>query len=69
MLLNELRAPSELVRSRLHQTASPYADPLDALVTALPKPARAQLAAARRMAEAGPPAELVGLEPFTAAAS
>ncbi len=68
-LLNELRPSLELVRSRLHQTESPYAELLDALVTALPKPTRAQLVAARRLAEAGPPAELVGLEPFTAAAS
>ena len=68
-LLNELRAPLELVRSRLHQTASPYADLLDALVAALPKPTRAQLAAAHRLADEGPPAELVGLEPFTAVPS
>ena len=33
-LLNELRAPLELVRSRLHQTGSPYAELLDALVAA-----------------------------------
>ena len=65
-LLNELRAPLELTRSRLHQTGSAYADLLDALVAALPKPTRAQLAAAQRLAEEGPPEELVGLEPFTA---
>ena len=65
-LLNELRAPLELVRARLHETESPYAGLLDALVDALPKPTRAQVAAARRLAEEGPPTELVGLEPFTA---
>lgn len=68
-LLNELRAPLELVRSRLHQTESQYADLLDALVATLPKPTKAQLAAAHRLADEGPAAELVGLEPFTAAAS
>ena len=65
-LLNELRVPLELVRARLHATESPYADLLDALVGALPKRTRAQAEAARRLAEEGPPAELVGLEPFAA---
>jgi nitrate reductase delta subunit len=68
-LLNELRAPLELVRSRLHQTGSPYAALLDSLVAALPKPTKAQLEAAHKLADEGPPAELVGMEPFTAAAS
>ena len=65
-VLNELRAPLELVRSRLHQVESPYADLLDALVDALPKPTKAQVDAALRLADQGPPTELVGLEPFTA---
>ena len=68
-LLNELRAPLELVRSRLHQTESPYAELLDSVVAALPKPTKAQLAAAHKLADEGPPAELVGMEPFTASAS
>ena len=68
-LLNELRAPLELVRSRLHDVESPYADLLDALVTDLPKPTKAQVAAAQRLATEGPPTELVGLEPFTAEAA
>ena len=68
-LLNELRAPLELVRSRLHATTSAYADLLDALVDALPRRTRAQIAATRRLAEEGPPVELVGLEPFTAGAA
>jgi nitrate reductase delta subunit len=65
-VLNELRAPLELVRSRLHQVESPYADLLDALVDDLPKPTGAQVAAALRLADEGPPTELVGLEAFTA---
>ena len=68
-LLNELRAPLELVRSRLHQTESPFAELLDSVVAALPKPTKAQLATAHKLADEGPPAELVGMEPFTAAAS
>ena len=67
-VLNELRVPLELVRARLHATESPYAELLDALVAALPKRTRAQAEAAQRLAEEGPPAELVGLEPFAAEA-
>ena len=37
---------------------------LDALCGALPRPTARQLDEARRLAEEGPPAELVGLEPF-----
>jgi len=66
-LLNELRPPLELVRSRLHQTGSPYAAVVDAVVCALPRPTKEQLAAARRIASEGPPAELVGLEPYSTA--
>lgn len=65
-LLAEFRVPVELVRARLHQTESPYAALLDEVADALPKPTRAQVAAARRLAQEGPPTELVGLEPFTA---
>jgi nitrate reductase delta subunit len=68
-LLGEFRVPLELVRARLHELNSPYADPLDAVVAALPRPTRAQVAAARRLAEEGPPTELVGLEPFAAGAA
>ena len=65
-LLNELRAPLELVRARLHEKRSAYAEVLDAVVSALPRRTRAQAEAARKLAEEGPPAELVGLEPFPA---
>lgn len=63
-LLASLRAPLELVRSALHDRGSPYAGLLDALSAALPQPSARQLDEARRLAEEGPPAELVGLEPF-----
>jgi nitrate reductase delta subunit len=65
-LLAEFRTAIELVRSRLHQTGNPYADLLDAVAAALPRPTRAQIALARKIAEEGPPTELVGLEPFAA---
>jgi nitrate reductase delta subunit len=65
-MLNELRVPLELVRTRLRATESPYAEVLDVLVAALPKRTKAQVEAARRLADEGPPAELVGLEPFAA---
>ncbi|HUK94190.1 MAG TPA: nitrate reductase molybdenum cofactor assembly chaperone [Gaiellaceae bacterium] len=66
-LLNELRPSLELVRSRLHDTGSPYAPLVDVVVGALPRPTKEQLATARRIASEGPPAELVGLEPFPTA--
>jgi nitrate reductase delta subunit len=68
-LLNELRAPLELVRARLHEKGSPYAGLLDEVVAALPRRTRGQVEAARRLADEGPPAELVGLEPFVAGAA
>ncbi len=62
-ILAEHRPALELVRSALHGQGSPYACLLDAVCAALPRPTRAQLEAARRIAEEGPPRELVGLEP------
>jgi len=63
-LLASFRAPLELVRAALHDRSSLHAGVLDALCGALPKPTAAQLAEAQRLAEEGPPEELVGLEPF-----
>ena len=65
-LLNEHRPALELIRARLHERGSGYAPLLDELVEALPRATRAQLDRARRAAEEGPPADLVGLEPFGA---
>jgi nitrate reductase delta subunit len=65
-ILVELRPSLELVRAALHRRQSPYADLLDAVCAVLPKPTKRQLEQARRLALEGPPAELVGLEPFTA---
>lgn len=68
-LLNEQRVQVELIRARLHDLDSPYASLLDALVASLPRLKRGQVAAARRLAEDGPPSELVGLEPYPVGAS
>jgi nitrate reductase molybdenum cofactor assembly chaperone NarJ/NarW len=65
-LLVGLRPSLELVRAALHRRQSPYADLLDAICVFLPKPTSHQLEQARKLALEGPPAELVGLEPFTA---
>ena len=65
-LLASFRAPLELVRAALHDRGSLHAGVLDALCDSLPQPTARQLAEARRLAEEGPPAELVGLEPFGA---
>jgi len=66
-LLVGLRPSLELVRAALHGRQSPYAGLLDAVCDVLPKPTARQLEQARRLALEGPPAELVGLDPFTAA--
>ncbi len=63
-LLASFRAPLELVRAALHDRGSLHAGVLEALCEALPHPTSRQLEEARRLAEEGPPAELVGLEPF-----
>lgn len=65
-LLVALRPSLELVRAALHDSGSSYADLLDAVCVVLPKPTSHQLEQARQLALEGPPAELVGLEPFSA---
>jgi nitrate reductase delta subunit len=63
-LLRQLRAGIEIIRVGLHETASPYALLLDALVAGMPKLTRGQRAALEKLAVEGPPTEEVGLEPF-----
>ena len=53
----------ELVRGRMHQTGSRYAPLLHSLVEFLPPLTRQREERARRLAEEGPPSELVGLDP------
>ena len=61
--LAALRPSLELVRARLHERESRYAPLFDVLVEELPPLTRAQEERARRLAEEGPPTELVGLDP------
>jgi len=65
-LLGELRAPLELVRSRLHELGSPYGLLLDAVVADLPRLTRAERERIEALADEGPPTELVGLDHVTA---
>lgn len=62
-LLVEHRAGLELLWRALDQIGSPYADAVAAVRVTLPAAGSADLAAARRLAEQGPPAEQVGLAP------
>jgi len=64
-LLIEHRAPIDLLHTRLREAGSPYADAVAAVLTTLPPPGDADIERARRLASAGPPAEAVGLQPFT----
>jgi nitrate reductase delta subunit len=61
-LLAEQRPSLELVRARLHERGSRWAPLLDAVVAALPPLTKQQADRARRLAEQGPPTELVGLD-------
>ncbi|HEX8753882.1 MAG TPA: nitrate reductase molybdenum cofactor assembly chaperone [Solirubrobacterales bacterium] len=64
IVLREHRAALELVRASLRDLGSPYAHLLDAVCATLGEPSAAERALAGRIAAAGPPRELVGLEPF-----
>jgi nitrate reductase delta subunit len=65
IVLREHRAAIELVRGSLHERGTPYAHVVDAVCTTLGEPSAADRARALKLAAAGPPQELVGLEPFT----
>jgi nitrate reductase delta subunit len=63
-VLREYRAGLELLHRHLRQQHSPYADLTEAVRTGLPRLGVADAAEIRRLLEAGPPREAVGLEPF-----
>jgi len=65
-LLTQHRPGLEVLRAALRDAGSAYADVLDAVLGTLGEPTARDLAAARALAEQGPPAEAVGLEPFAA---
>ena len=64
IVLREHRAALELLRQSLHERGTPYAAVLDAVCVAVGEPSATDRARAARLAAAGPPSELVGLEPF-----
>jgi nitrate reductase delta subunit len=63
-LLKAHRAGLELLWRALREAGSPYAGVIEAVRATLPDPAPRDLAEALRLAQEGPPAERVGLEPF-----
>ena len=63
-LLHEHRAGIELLRLALRDAHSPYAEVVEAVCALLPGPSPQDRAAAQRLAQAGPPTETVGLEPY-----
>jgi nitrate reductase delta subunit len=64
IVLREHRAALELVRLSLRELASPYEGVLEAVCDTLGAPSALERATVGRLAAAGPPQELVGLEPF-----
>jgi len=66
IVLREHRPALELLRTSLHDRSTPYAHVLDAVCLALGKTTGAARTTARQLAAAGPPFELVGLQPFGA---
>jgi nitrate reductase delta subunit len=64
-LLVEHRVPIDVVLGALTQAGSPYADAVAAVCETLPAVTDQDVQRARRLAESGPPAEAVGLQPFT----
>lgn len=65
-LLAKHRAPLELLRLALEEMPSPYAGAVAAVLATVPEPdPEATRLEALRLAEQGPPAESVGLSPYT----
>jgi nitrate reductase molybdenum cofactor assembly chaperone NarJ/NarW len=64
LVLREHRAALELLRASLRERQTPYADVLEAVCVTVGEISAADRARAVKLAAAGPPHELVGLEPF-----
>ena len=64
-LLVEYRVSIDVVRAALTDCRSPYADTVAAVCETLPSATDQEVLRAQRLAQAGPPAEAVGLQPFT----
>jgi nitrate reductase delta subunit len=65
-LLGRHRVGLDLLAAGLERDRSVYHHAIAGVRALLPAPGRGDLAAAGRLAGSGPPAELVGLEPFSA---
>jgi nitrate reductase delta subunit len=64
-LLVEHRVPIDVLLHALTDAKSPYAHIIAAVCESLPPVTDQDVQRARRLAESGPPAEAVGLQPFT----
>ncbi|MBY0387546.1 MAG: nitrate reductase molybdenum cofactor assembly chaperone [Mycobacterium pseudokansasii] len=64
-LLTEHRVPIDVLRSALADAGSPYEHTVAAVCETLPAATDQEVRRAQRLVEAGPPAEAVGLQPYT----
>lgn len=64
-LLNQHRVPIDVLRGALADAKSPYEPTVAAVCETLPDATDQEVRRAERLAQAGPPAEAVGLQPFT----
>ena len=64
-LLIEHRVPIDVLRQALDEAGSPYAHVVAAVCETLPAGTDEELRRTQRLAQAGPPTEAVGLQPFT----
>jgi nitrate reductase delta subunit len=64
-LLTEHRVPIDVLCKALTEMDSPYAHAVAAVCETLPAATDQDMQRARHLAQAGPPAEAVGLQPFT----
>ncbi|KUI39699.1 nitrate reductase molybdenum cofactor assembly chaperone [Mycobacterium sp. GA-2829] len=64
-LLTDHRVPIEVLHDALGESGSPYASAVAAVLATLPAATDSEIRHAQHLAAAGPPAEAVGLQPFT----
>lgn len=64
-LLIEHRIPIDVLRTALRDAQSPYEHAVAAVCETLPPVTDQQVSRAQRLAQQGPPTEVVGLQPFT----
>ncbi|BCZ23278.1 nitrate reductase molybdenum cofactor assembly chaperone [Mycobacterium senriense] len=64
-LLDQHRVPIDVLRGALADAKSPYEPTVAAICETLPAATDQEVRRAERLAKAGPPAEAVGLQPFT----